>query len=153
GGARSTQATLDGLVHDHCAGFHPLAVDNAFTKFAQLEEYGLQWAWPEVQYAHPLDDGDGAAAYRSVAQTAEALHDPSWQPLLGSLSEQLPNSTRYSIPPMLRLPDAPFQFANSELRAGLPAKVSARLLRNQRPRALFSGVAAHPFRPLQSFGS
>ncbi|MDN6490045.1 MAG: FAD-dependent oxidoreductase [Yaniella sp.] len=116
GGARSTQATLDGLVHDHCAGFHPLAVDNAFTKFAQLEEYGLQWAWPEVQYAHPLDDGDGAAAYRSVAQTAEGLQDPSWKHLFGSLTEQFPTITRDFLQPMLRLPDAPLLFANFGLR-------------------------------------
>lgn len=153
GGARSTQATLDGLVHDHCAGFHPLAVDNAFTKFAQLEESGLQWAWPAVQYAHPLDDGDGAAAYRSVAQTAEGLQDPSWKHLFGSLTEQFPTITRDFLQPMLRLPDAPLQFANFGLRAGLPANILARLLRNERSRALFAGVAAHAFRPLSSFGS
>lgn len=153
GGARSAEATVDGLIHDHCAGFHPLAVDNAFTEFAQLADYGLQWAWPEVQYAHPLDDGDGAAAYRSVAQTAYALQDPSWKHLFGSITDQFPTIARDFLQPMLRLPDAPLKFANFGLRAGLPANVLARLLRNERSRALFAGAAAHAFRPLDSCGS
>src|SRR5699024_10267203 len=149
GGARSTQATLAGPVHAHCAGAHPLAVHTAFTKFAQLEEYGLQWAWPEAQYAHPLADGDGAAAYRSVPQTAEGLQDPSWKHLFGSLTEQFPTITRDFLQPILKLPDAPFVFANFGLRAGLSAIVLAGLLRNERARALFAGVAAHVFCPLQ----
>src|SRR5699024_10200366 len=107
GGARSTQATLDGLIHDHCAGFHPLAVDNAFTKLSKLEELGWRRAWLEVQYAHPLDDGDGAAAFRSAAQPDEGLQDQSWIHLFGSLTEQFPTITRDFLQPMLRLPDAP----------------------------------------------
>lgn len=153
GGARSTEATLGGVTHDHCAGFHPLAVDNAFAEFAQLDQHGLEWAWPEVQYAHPLDDGDGAAAYQSVSQTAEALGDTSWQHVFGPLTAQFPAITRDFLQPMLRLPDAPLKFANFGLRAGLPANVLARLLRNERSRALFAGAAAHAFRPLNSFGS
>src|SRR5699024_4256788 len=153
GGARSTQATLDGLVHDHCAGFHPLAVDNAFTKFAQLEEYGLQWAWPEVQYAHPLDNGDGAAAYRSVAETADALDAPAWKRVFGPLAADFPAIRQDFLQPMLRLPDAPVKFANFGLRAGLPANVVSWLLGNERSKALFAGVAAHAFRPLAAFGS
>src|SRR5699024_8669107 len=107
GGARSTEATVPGLLHDHCAGFHPLAVDNAFMTSAQLADYGLQWAWPEVQYAHPLDNGDGAAAYRSVAETADALDAPAWKRVFGPLAADFPAIRQDFLQPMLRLPDAP----------------------------------------------
>lgn len=153
GGARSTEATLPGLVHDHCAGFHPLAVDNAFMGFAKLADYGLDWAWPEVQYAHPLDNGDGAAAYRSVAQTADAVGTSAWEHVLGSLTAQFPAISRDFLRPMLHFPDAPLKFANFGLRAGLPAHVLSWLLGNERSKALFAGVAAHAFRPLDAFGS
>lgn len=153
GGARSTEATLPGLVHDLCSGFHPLAVDNAYMSQAKLGDYGLQWAWPEVQYAHPLDFGMGAAAYRSVSQTAIDLADPGWQQLFGSLADQFPDVTRDFLRPMLRVPDAPLKFVNFGLRAGLPANLLSLGLRNERSKALFAGVAAHAFRPLNSFGS
>ncbi|HIW45942.1 MAG TPA: NAD(P)/FAD-dependent oxidoreductase [Candidatus Yaniella excrementigallinarum] len=153
GGARSGEMTLPGLLHDLCSGFHPLALDTAFSHAAKLDAYGLQWAWPEIQYAHPLDDGYGAAAYRSVADTAQHLGDASWQRVFGSLTKQFPASSRDFLQPMLHMPDAPLQFANFGLRAGLPAKVLATLLGTDAAKALFAGVAAHAFRPLGSFGS
>lgn len=153
GGARSTEATLPGLIHDHCSGFHPLAVGNDFMTFAELTDYGLQWAWPAVQYAHPLDYGDGAAAYRSVQQTAHGLEDERWQQIFGSLTTQFPAVMRDFLQPMLRVPDSPLKFVNFGLRAGLPASVLAAALGNDRSKALMSGVMAHAFRPLGSFGS
>lgn len=153
GGARSTEMTLPGLVHDQCSGFHPLAVDNAFSDFAQLADYGLEWALPPVQYAHPLDYGDGAAAYRSVTETAAALGDPSWQHIFGSLTKQFPSTAQDFLQPMLRFPSAPVKFLNFGLRAGLPANMLARLMQTNQAQALFAGAAAHAFRPLDSLGS
>ena len=66
GGTRTSELTLPGLLHDECSAAHPLAVDTAFTRRFDLSEHGLTWRWPEVQYAHPLDGGTGAAAYQSV---------------------------------------------------------------------------------------
>ncbi|WP_039738417.1 FAD-dependent oxidoreductase, partial [Saccharomonospora halophila] len=70
GGTRSAELTLPGLLHDECSGFHPLAVDTPFSRRFDLARHGLRWRWPEVQYSHPLDGGRGAAARRSVADTA-----------------------------------------------------------------------------------
>ena len=70
GGTRSSELTLPGLLHDECSAVHPLAVDTAFSRRFDLAAHGLTWRWPEVQYAHPLDGGAGAAAYRSVDETA-----------------------------------------------------------------------------------
>ena len=73
GGTRSSELTLPGLVHDECSAAHPLAVDTPFSRRFDLSAHGLIWRWPEVQYAHPLDGGAGAAAWRSVEGTATAL--------------------------------------------------------------------------------
>ena len=73
GGTRSSELTLPGLIHDECSGFHPLAVDTAFSRSVDLARFGLTWRWPEIQYAHPLDGGRGAAVLRSVGETAASL--------------------------------------------------------------------------------
>ena len=83
GGVRSVEATLPGLVHDECSGFHPFATESVFARRFDLEAEGLQWAWPEVQFAHPLDDGRGAHVVRSVAETAAGL-GPTGVPTPGS---------------------------------------------------------------------
>ena len=153
GGARSVEATVPGLVHDQCAGFHPLAVDNAFTNATGLEHYGLEWVVPEVQYAHPLDNGRGAAAYRSVQQTAAELDEPAWARLFGPLTRHFGAISADVAQPMLQFPQAPLQFARFGLRAGLPAQVLAALLRTEAAKALFAGVAGHAIRPLHSLSS
>ena len=153
GGARSGEVTLPGLIHDHCAGFHPLAVDNEFVTSAGLSDYGLEWAVPEVQYAHPLDDGHGAAAYRSLERTAQELLEPAWQRLFGPLSEHFQQISADISTPMLQLPTSPLQFARFGLRAGMPAQLLAQLLETQEAKALFAGVAAHAFQPLHRIGS
>ncbi len=70
GGARSSEAIVPGLVHDHCSAFHPMAVGSAFLNSLGLERYGLSWRWPEIDCAHPLDGGDAGVLYRSVTDTA-----------------------------------------------------------------------------------
>ncbi|HYF24870.1 MAG TPA: FAD-dependent oxidoreductase, partial [Baekduia sp.] len=69
GGTRSSELTVPGLLHDECSAAHPLALSTPFSRRFDLAAAGLVWRWPEVQYAHPLDDGGGAAALRSVEQT------------------------------------------------------------------------------------
>src|SRR5438105_10267649 len=88
GGTRSSELTLPGLIHDECSAAHPLAVDTPFSRAFDLTAHGLTWRHPEIQYAHPLDDGRGAAAWQSVESTASALGDRDgqrWQLLFGSL--------------------------------------------------------------------
>src|ERR1700754_609237 len=89
GGTRSSELTLPGLIHDECSAAHPLALDTPFSRRFDLAAHGLTYRWPEVQYAHPLDGGAGAAAWRSVETTAAALggHDgPHWKSLFGPLA-------------------------------------------------------------------
>src|SRR4029077_11388508 len=87
GGTRSAELTLPGLVHDECSAAHPLAVDTPFSRRFDLSAHGLTWRWPEIQYSHPLDAGGGAAAYRSVDETAGGLGEDGrrWRTLFGAL--------------------------------------------------------------------
>jgi len=152
GGTRTSELTLPGLLHDECSAAHPLAVDTAFTRRFDLSARGLTWRWPEVQYAHPLDGGAGAAAYQSVQATADGLgHDGGrWQSVFGPLAERFHDITTDFMRPMLHVPEHPLELTRFGLYSALPAAVLARHWSTEEARALFAGVAAHAFRP---FGS
>jgi len=152
GGTRSAELTLPGLLHDECSAFHPLAVDTPFSRAARLEEHGLEWCWPEIQYAHPLDGpemGSGAAAWRSVADTAAGLgaDGAAWQAVFGGLAERFDRISEDLFEPMLGVPHHPVDLALFGALSALPASLLARRWRGPRARALFAGVAAHGLRP------
>lgn len=152
GGTRSSALTLDGLLHDECSGFHPLAINTAFAEFAQLERFGLEWRWPDVQYSSPLLDGWGAAAYRSVTDTAEGLgrDATAWRSVFGAIEKSFADVSQDFLQPVLRMPNHPLRLAQFGLRAGLPASVLARRFKTEAGRALFAGVAAHAIWPFSS---
>src|ERR1700760_4976132 len=150
GGTRTSELTLPGLLHDECSAAHPLAVDNAFTRRFDLAAHGLRWLWPEVQYSHPLDDGGGAAAYRSVEQTVDGLgaDGRAWGSVFGPLSARFEAITSDFMQPLLRVPGHPLAMARFGAYSALPATVLARRWSGAPARALFAGVAAHALRPL-----
>ena len=149
GGTRSTHATVDGVLHDECSGFHPLAVDTAFSRAFDLREDGLEWLWPEVQYSHPLPGG-GAAVWRDVEVTAQRLGaaGPAYRRMFGPLSEHFGRIAPEFLQPMLHVPRAPLAMARFGAYSLLPATWLARRWRDEAAQALFAGVAAHAFRPL-----
>ena len=153
GGTRSSELTLPGLVHDECSAAHPLAVDTPFSRRFDLAAHGLTWRWPDIQYAHPLDGGAGAAAWRSVEGTAATLGGRDgrrWQSLFEPLAERFDDITADFLRPMLHVPEHPLELARFGAYAGLPAGLLARRWSTTAARALFAGVAAHAFRPFSS---
>jgi phytoene dehydrogenase-like protein len=152
GGTRSSELTLPGLIHDECSGFHPLAVDTPFSRAFDLSAHGLTWLWPEIQYAHPLDDGRGAAAWQSVERTATELGADGrrWQSMFGPLAERFDDITVDFLQPILHVPSHPIKLARFGVYSAMPANLLARRWSTEEARALFAGVAAHAFRP---FGS
>jgi len=152
GGTRSSELTLPGLIHDECSAAHPLALDTPFSRRFDLGAHGLVWRWPEVQYAHPLDGGGGAAAYRSVKQTADALGDDrdAWLRLFGPLAERFGDITGDFMRPMLRAPDHPLLMARFGLYSALPAALLKARFGKAETQALWAGVAAHAFRPFSA---
>jgi len=89
GGARSSEAILPGLLHDHCSAFHPMAVGSTFLNGLGLDRYGLQWRWPGIDCAHPLDSGDAGVLRRSLDDTVAGLglDGPRWRLAFGTPSE------------------------------------------------------------------
>jgi phytoene dehydrogenase-like protein len=149
GGTRSSELTLPGLLHDECSAAHPLAVDTPFSRRFDLEAHGLTWRWPAVQYSHPLDDGRGAAAYRSVEETAEQLGRDGrrWKSLFGALGRRFDDIAADFLRPMLHVPEHPVKLALFGAYSSLPAGLLARRFSTPEARALFAGVAAHALRP------
>jgi phytoene dehydrogenase-like protein len=152
GGTRSAELTLPGLVHDECSGFHPLAVDTPFSRSFDLAAHGLTWRWADYEWAHPLDNGGGAAVRRSVEETAHRLGPDgrAWRALFGPLSTRFDDIAEDFLRPMLHVPRHPVKLGRFGAYSMLPAAVLARRWSTPEARALFAGVAAHAFRP---FGS
>ena len=73
GGARSGELTVPGVVHDLCSGVHPFGVASPFFASLPLEEHGLVWRWPEVDLAHPFDDGTAARTSTGFKAGEEAV--------------------------------------------------------------------------------
>ncbi|WP_322857385.1 phytoene desaturase family protein [Mycobacterium shigaense] len=150
GGARSSEAIIPGLVHDHCSAIHPMAVGSQFLSDFGLQHHGLTWRWPEIDCVHPLDDGSAGVLHRSVADIAAALgrDGARWRTAFGYSAARFDTLSEDIMGPLLRLPHHPLMLARFGVPTVLPGSAFARLFRTEQGRALFGGVAAHAFRPL-----
>jgi phytoene dehydrogenase-like protein len=150
GGARSAELTLPGVVHDVCSAVHPMALASPFLGSLGLERHGLEWRWPEVDCAHPLDDGTAGVMLRSLAATAAELGSdgPAWRRVFGGPSAAFDALTVDLFRPVAHVPRHPVKLADFGARAALPAAVLARAWRTPQARALFGGVAAHAMSPM-----
>lgn len=152
GGARSSELTVPGVLHDHCSAVHPMGVASPVLQSLDLERHGLSWAWPEVDLTHPLDGGRAGVLLRSLAATAEGLGEDgqAWRRVFGPLSAGFDDLNEDLLRPVLHLPTHPVQLARFGLKAVQPATVLARRWRTEQARALFAGVAAHGLAPLSA---
>jgi phytoene dehydrogenase-like protein len=150
GGTRSGDAILPGLVHDRCSAIHPMAVGSAFLQSLDLARYGLRWKLPQVDCAHPLDDGSAGVLHRSVAETAVGLGRDGrrWRALFDGPSQGYDIFSEDVMRPLLRIPRHPMLLARFGIPALAPASLLAKLFSTEHARALFGGVAAHGFHPL-----
>lgn len=150
GGTRSFEAIVPGLLHDHCSAIHPMAVGSPFVADHDLERYGLRWRLPDVDCAHPLDDGRAGVLLRSVDATAAGLGRDGrvWKMLFDHPVDHFDALSADIMGPLVRIPKHPVELARFGAPTVLPATVLARAFRSPAARALFVGVAAHAFRPL-----
>ena len=156
GGARSAELTLPGFIHDVCSAVHPLAAASPFFKTLPLERFGLTWIHPEIPLAHPLDDGSVACLHRDIGFTAEQLRGDSraYRRLMQPLTDNWEQLVNELLQPMLHLPRHPFALARFGVPAICPATVLSKLLfKHEAARALFAGIAAHSFLPLEAAAS
>ncbi len=153
GGVRSAELTLPGFLHDICSAVHPLAAGSPFFRTIDLERFGLQWIHPEIPLAHPLDDGSAACLYADVNLTAEKLGDDSraYRRLMKPLTRNWEKLIVEFLQPVLHLPKHPVTLARFGIAAICPTTFLAKLLfKHEQARALFAGIAAHSFLPLEA---
>jgi phytoene dehydrogenase-like protein len=150
GGTRSSELTLPGLIHDECSAVHAMAVSSPALTSLGLERHGLEWAWPEVDLAHPLDGADGAAMLHSIDATVAGLGaaGPAWRRIFGASAKDFDALCEDILRPMLHVPRHPIGLARFGLLASTPATMLARAFGTPEARALFGGAAAHSFAPL-----
>jgi phytoene dehydrogenase-like protein len=152
GGTRTAEITLPGFQHDICSAIHPLGLASPFFRQLPLEEFGLEWIYPPVSLAHPMEDGHVAFLTRSLDESAASLGDDSrayrrlmapmvdsWQKILGDILGPLPIPPRHPV---------------SLTRFGLHALRSLRGLaeahfQGEGARGLFAGLAGHGMLPLE----
>jgi phytoene dehydrogenase-like protein len=153
GGAHSAELTLPGFVHDVCSAVHPLAAGSPFFKTLPLDRFGLEWIQPEIPLAHPLDDGTAACLHRDVEFTAEQLGGDSraYRRLMKPLARKWEALANEFLQPMLHWPQHPLTLMRFGIPALCPTTLLTKFLFKHRPaRALFAGIAAHSFLPLEA---
>ncbi|MFT4135398.1 phytoene desaturase family protein [Microbacterium sp.] len=150
GGATSAELTLPGFVHDVCSAVHPLAFESAFFRAFGLRER-VRFATPDISFAHPLDGGRAALAYRDLDRTRAALgaDGRAYAALVGPLSRRSGQVAELTGSTLLRMPRHPLTAARLALAAaeqGSPLRGIR--FRGEEPQALLAGAAAHAILPL-----
>jgi phytoene dehydrogenase-like protein len=155
GGTRTSELTVPGVLHDHCSAVHPMGVGSPLLRSLDLERHGLEWLWPDVDLAHPLDGGRAGVMVRSLEQTVLGLGSDgrAWQRLFGPFAAQFDALNEDLLRPVLHVPRHPIALTSFGLRALMPTELLARRWKTDEARALFAGVAAHALRPLSSLAS
>jgi phytoene dehydrogenase-like protein len=151
GGLRSAALTLDGFTHDTCATVLPLARASAAFRDLRLP---IEWAFPQVQAAHPLDGQDAVLVHRDVARTAAGLGSRrdalAWRQSVGAAARGgfgLVDSLLSPLSP----PRAPLRLARYGALGAMPATVLARaVFGGERGRAVLAGMAAHSMLDLRA---
>jgi phytoene dehydrogenase-like protein len=151
GGLRSEALTLDGFTHDVCATVLPMA--RASAAFRDLD-LPVEWTYPQVQAAHPLDGQDAVLVYRDVAQTAAGLGPRrdalAWRETVGATARGDFRLVDSLLSP-LSVPSAPLRLARYGALGLLPATTLARsVFRGERARAVLAGMSAHSMLDLRA---
>jgi phytoene dehydrogenase-like protein len=155
GGARTSELTLPGFLHDVCSAIHPMALVSPFLRQLPLADFGLEWAFSPYAIAHPQDDGSAAVLEQSIDATAARLGEDGdrWRALMGPFARNADVLFGEILRPIRLIPTHPFVMARFGL-AGLRTALSiASRFRGTAARALFGGNAAHSILPLSAAGS
>lgn len=149
GGARTSELTVPGVLHDDCSATHPFSPGSPALTELDLGRHGLEWAWPEVDLSHPFDDGSAAAMVGSIEETAAGLGaaGAAWKRLFGRSARRFDALSEDVMRPMGHLPRHPLALARFGPAALAPVSLLARTLPTGQARALFGGTAAHSFSP------
>lgn len=144
GGARTSELTLPGVLHDDCSTMLPGAVSSPFFRSLDLGRHGLEWLHPPTVVAHPTHGRTGVL-YRDLDRTVESMGPDGgvWRRLIGSLARHPDALSSAAFRPMVSVPTHPLALLGLGARALPPATWIAGLFRHEENAAVFGGVAAH----------
>ena len=147
GAVRTMELTEPGFLHDFGSAVYPLGAGSPFFSSLPLAEFGLQWIHSPVPVAHPLADGTAVVLERDLTEAKASLAEDgaAWVELVQPFVENWREFASDVLQPMPSIPKHPFLMGQFGKHALLSAKAIASRFRNQRTRALFSGLAAHSF--------
>ncbi|MEA1784849.1 NAD(P)/FAD-dependent oxidoreductase [Arenibacter sp. GZD96] len=154
GGMRTAELTLPGFKHDICSAIHPTALASPYLATLPLHEHGLTYILPEVDCAHPFDDGSAAHLERSIANTARGLgvdaknYTQLFQPLKGYW-----DGIAADVLAPLSFPKNPMDMARFGVSAMQPATWLAKKFQTKEAKGLWAGMAAHSLQPLSNWAT
>ena len=150
GGARSSELTLPGFIHDIGSAIHPLGAASPFFSSLPLSQFGLEWIKTPVALAHPFDDGTAAVLEPSIEATAEGL-DADAKSYINLVSPYVGywDDLVIDLLGTRRWPKHPLTLAIFGLRAFHSAtNLVDGFFKGYRARSFFAGLAAHSALPL-----
>ena len=144
GGMRTEQVTLPGFNHDICSAIHPMAAASPIFNQWPLDKFGLEWMTPEIQAAHPLDNGHAALLYKDISETVKSLgvDGERYEKLIHSVTDNWDKLAPHIFGP-LSIPKHPLTLASFGLKAMQPATLFGKYFKGEEAKALWSGMAAH----------
>ncbi|WP_374008945.1 phytoene desaturase family protein [Leifsonia sp. LS-T14] len=155
GGAMRTEVSAEGTSFDVGPAVFPFATASRFFREWQLERR-VDLFTPEISYAHPLDNGDAAVAYRDLIRTVAELGSGgrSWNARFAGLARDPHELADLALTPVIS------SLAHTSSLARLGTAVGRSLLSSRtlsvagsKAAALFAGVAAHAGAPLDSLAA
>jgi len=152
GAARTLELTLPGFLHDFGAAVHPMAAGSPFFSSLPLRDHGLEWIHSPSPVAHPFDDGTSVTLERDLGQAESWLgrDGKAWRNLLLPFADEWSDFAADVLRPLPSIPRHPWLMARFGVHAlGSARRLAFGLLRQERARALFAGLAAHSFLRLE----
>jgi phytoene dehydrogenase-like protein len=152
GGARTRQLLEPGHYYDVCSAVHPMALGSPFFRqFGLADRMGF--AVPDISFAHPLDGGRAAVAYRELSRTSDGLgrDGRAYRQLMEPLVSRIAGTSDFALNSLLRVPGDPVAAALFGLRVlEQGTGLWNRRFSTEEAAALFTGAAAHPVGSLPS---
>ena len=148
GGLRSAALTLPGFMHDICSAIHPMAVASPFFTSLPLKSHGLEFIFPEICAAHPLDNGEAIVLHRSLEETTRGLRSDgeAYRKMIEPIVHSWSLIAADVLGP-IRFPAHPVPFARFGLTAIQSALAIGKRFTTSEARALWAGMCAHSMLP------
>lgn len=154
GGMRTAELTLPGFRHDICSAIHPMAAGSPFFQSLPLGQFGLEYIYPSICAAHPLDDGTAGVLYPSIEKTIEQLGADgyAYRKLIEPIVRDWPSICNDVLAP-LHIPAMPLKMAAFGLKALSSSTTLVKRFSTTNGKALVAGMAAHAIQPLTNLAT